>query len=65
MFSISLESCEVNKFREEALKFVDKVNTVLYQINAIYGARSLGPPRNANLIRKLLIKLIWYYTISE
>ena len=35
MFSISLESCEVNKFREEALKFVDKVNTVLYQINGI------------------------------
>ncbi len=35
MFSISLESCEVNKFREEALKFVDKVNTILYQINLI------------------------------
>ncbi len=35
MFSISLESCEVNKFREEALKFVDKVNTVLYPINGI------------------------------
>ena len=35
MFSISLESCEVNKFREEALKFVDKVNTVLDPINLI------------------------------
>ena len=24
--------------------------------------RSLGPPRNADFIGKLLIKLIWYYT---
>ena len=57
MFSISLESCEVNKFREEALKFVDKVNTVLYPINAICPARS---PCLAMLdfIGKLQIKLM-------
>ena len=34
MFSISLESCEVNKFREEALMFVDKVNTVLESLGS-------------------------------
>ena len=34
MFSISLENCEVNKFREEALMFVDKVNTVLESLGS-------------------------------
>ena len=35
----------------------------LYPINPICSAMSLGPPRNADFIRKRLIKLIGYYTI--
>ena len=59
MFSIPLESCEVNKFREEALKFVDKVNTVLYPINAICPVRSPYLTM-LDFIGKPQIKLIWY-----
>ena len=33
---------------------------VLYQINGICSVRSLGHPRNANFIKRLLIPLIWY-----
>ena len=32
----------------------------LYRINPICSARSLGPPRNADFIGKLLIQLISY-----
>ena len=34
----------------------------LYPINTICSARSLGPPRNADFIRRRRIKLIGYYT---
>ena len=43
-------------------KTLNQVNLVLYQINPICSARSLGPPRNADFIRRRRIKLIWYYT---
>ena len=43
-------------------KTSNQVNLVLYQINGICSARSLGPPCNADFIGKLRIKLIWYYT---
>ncbi len=35
---------------------------VLDPINGICSVRSLGPPRNADFIGKLLIKLIWSNT---
>ena len=38
----------------------DPVNLVLYPITPMCNARSLGPPRNPDFIRKLQIKLIWY-----
>ena len=30
MFSISLASCEVKEFREDAIHFVEKINNVLH-----------------------------------
>ena len=34
MFSISLESCEINEFREEANKFVGEVNDLVRDITS-------------------------------
>ena len=41
-------------------KTSNQVNLVLYPIDPNCSARSLGPPRTADFIRKRLIKLIWY-----
>ena len=40
---------------------------MLYRINLICSARSLGSPHNVDFIRKRQIKLIWYYVnrVSE
>ena len=34
MFSISLKSCEINEFKEEANKFVEEVNDLVRDITS-------------------------------
>ena len=47
---------EIENFLKE--KYIQEM--VLYRINPICPARSLGPPHNADFIEKLQIKLMWY-----